>query len=128
MKKIAKENIKDIELNWDGLLVSVPKNGKAIFYDSDFYMYSKYINHFNKTEYHRFDYNKEDSDLFATCKISSLADVIEDFDNFNWYQFRSMTDFCKWYLEDREFTVERKETTAKLSTYEKVKEEVIKEW
>ena len=125
MKKITKEDIRDIELNLDGLLVSVPKNGKALLYDSDFYMYSKYVNHENKFEYHRFDYNKEDSFGFATSKLDTFSDVFKEFDNFDWYQFTGMVDFCKWFLEDNGFTVSRKETKAKISTYKKVKEEVI---
>ena len=95
MKHLKIDELKDFEYNWNGLLVSEPKN--PVQYDSAFYIYGKYINHNNEIEYHRIDLYKEDSDLFSTFKLVNYRDVIRHKDKFEWYQFDDLKDFCRWY-------------------------------
>ena len=102
--KLTKKDIKNFEYDWSGIIVAIPKNN--LYYDSELYMYGKYINHNNQVEWHRMDYNKEDSDMFSTCQLDSFKHVFSQFDKFDWYQFNDMRDFCKWYLTDYGYNVE----------------------
>ena len=97
MKRI--QNYKEYETNWNGIVVAIPKH--SLQYDSELYIYGRYINHNNEIEYHRVDYDKEDSDMFSTIKLNQFKDVFHHFDDFVWYQFDNLNDFCHWYFVDK---------------------------
>ena len=119
MKHLKLDELKDFEYNWNGLLVSEPKN--PLQYDSAFYIYGKYINHNNEIEYHRIDLYKEDSDLFSTFKLVNYRDVIIHKDRFEWYQFEDLKDFCSWYTSCEENTTKKTEDLNKSVEIESLK-------
>lgn len=119
MKHLKLDELKDFEYNWNGLLVSEPKN--PLQYDSAFYIYGKYINHNNDIEYHRIDLYKEDSDLFSTFKLVNYRDVIIHKDRFEWYQFEDLNDFCHWYFVDKENRTKKTEDLNKSVEIESLK-------
>lgn len=110
MKRIQDYN--ECEIN--GIVVAIPKS--PFQYDNELYIYGRYINHNNEIEYHRVDYSKEDSDMFSTIKLNGFKDVFHHFDDFIWYQFEDLGDFCNWYILYQEG--ETKKTQEKVYYFE----------
>ena len=119
MRELIKEDYELLKTKWEGILVAVPKPSLAISYDSELYIYSKYINHINEEEYHRIDYNKEDSSMFATC-ILKFNDIFSNFNDFYWYQFENLEDFCSFYLKRQGYKISRSETKTEINMYKKI--------
>ena len=97
MKKLSEKELKDLENNWKGIIVAVPKITDC---DSELYIYGKYINYNDEIEYHRIDYNKEDSFMFSTCELDSFNWILHHFEDYKWFQFDDLIDFSKWYLKE----------------------------
>lgn len=107
MIKITKDNYKSLEHEWYGLVVAIPLIPD---YDSDMYLYSKYINHNNEEEYHRVDWNKENSSAFSTCQLVRFNEVFHNFENFKWFHFQSLDEFFTWCVKGMGYKIERPET------------------
>ena len=100
MCKLLQENYMDfIDHGWHGIVVAIPKSEYASQYDSELYLYSRYWTRENGIEYHRVDYNKEDSELFATCIVEGVEYELNCFDEFDIYVFDDLKEFCKWYIK-----------------------------
>ena len=118
IKKLTKEDVENLnDVNWEGIIVVCPKNFE---YGAELYIYSLYIDYSNKREYRIINLGQEDSSGFTTWSSFSVGAFCRSYDDFDWYQFNTMTEFFKWYLAREGYKVERPESKVEISTYEKV--------
>lgn len=100
MKEITKDNYKDLEYNFEGIVVAYPK--VDLYFNAEFYFIKQKIDYkTDKRYYITCGYNEEDK----TCNglaPDGLETIIENAFNcwsqMNYYQFDDMKEFCDWYL------------------------------
>jgi len=100
MREITEQNYKDLEYNFDGIVVAYPK--VDLYFNAEFYFIKQKIDYETDKRYYTMSgYNKED----WTCNGISFDDletrienVFNCFSQMNYYQFENMKEFCEWYL------------------------------
>ena len=99
MKEITKDNYKDLEYNWNGIIIAYPKID--LYWNAEFYIYKQELDKDNNYVYKCSGYNKEDSPYDGFSGDWSKKDFESCFGNWdrlNYYQFEDLKEFCEWYL------------------------------
>ena len=99
MKEITKDNYKDLEYNWNGIIIAYPKID--LYWNAEFYIYKQELDKDNNYIYKCSGYNKEDSPYDGFSGDWSKKDFESCFGNWdrlNYYQFEDLKEFCQWYL------------------------------
>lgn len=99
MREITKDNYKQLEYNWGGIIVAYPK--VDLFFNADFYFIKQKINY--ETDERIYFYsgvNQEDevSEISPDWKKQDFESCFKDWENLKYYQFENMEDFCNWYI------------------------------
>lgn len=99
MREITKDNYKQLEYNWGGIIVAYPK--VDLFFNADFYFIKQKINY--ETDERIYFYsgvNQEDevSEISPDWKKQDFESCFSDWENLKYYQFENMEDFCNWYI------------------------------
>ena len=100
MREITEQNYKDLEYNFDGIVVAYPK--VDLYFNAEFYFIKQKIDYETDKRYYTMSgYNGED----CTCNGISfdsfetrIENVFNCFSQMNYYQFENMKEFCEWYL------------------------------
>ena len=100
MKEITKDNYKDLEFNFYGIVIAYPKID--LYFNSEFYFIKQKIDHdTDKRYYIMCGYNEEDK----TCEglapdrlKTNIENAFNCWGEMNYYQFENMKEFCEWYL------------------------------
>lgn len=147
---------KDLDtLKFDGIIVSVPRDiEEGQHKDISFIVECNYYTN-GKHGYEEPGAGADESSFYHICyNMSNLPfglwmnatsrftiEHVFRFDSYDYYKFDSLTEFCIWFLQRSKYEIwntsgdlkgeirkiePRKETTAKVSTYKKIKED--KEW
>lgn len=100
MKEITEQNYKDLEFNFDGIVVAYPK--VDLYFNAEFYFIKQKIDYKTDKRYYIMSgYNEED----CTCNglspdrlKTNIENVFNCFSQMNYYQFENMQEFCNWYI------------------------------
>lgn len=121
MKIITKDNYKDLETYWEGIVVAYPKID--LFFNAEFYIYKQEVEGDN-FKYYCCGYNKtgDHCDSFSSYwPKDDFESCFNCWDRLDYYQFEDLKEFCEWYLHKddkiKQIAKELKEKTNKF--YEK---------
>ena len=100
MKEITEQNYKDLEFNFDGIVIAYPK--VDLYFNAEFYFIKQKIDYKTDKRYYIMSgYNEED----CTCNglspdrlKTNIENVFNCFSQMNYYQFDNMQEFCEWYI------------------------------
>ena len=99
MKEITKDNYKDLEYNWNGIIIAYPKID--LYWNAEFYIYKQELDKDNNYIYSCSGYSKEDSPYNAFSgdwNKPNFESCFGNWDRLNYYQFEDLKEFCEWYL------------------------------
>ena len=100
MKEITEQNYKNLEFNFDGIVVAYPK--VDLYFNAEFYFIKQKIDYKTDKRYYIMSgYNEEDctcSGLSPDRLKTNIENVFNCFSQMNYYQFENMKEFCEWYL------------------------------
>lgn len=100
MKEITGNNYKDLEFNFDGIVVGVPK--VDLYFNADLYFIKQKIDYdTDKRYYITCGYNQEDetcNGLAPDRLETNIENTFNCFSQMNYYQFDDLKEFCEWYL------------------------------
>ena len=100
MREITEQNYKNLEYNFEGIVVAYPK--VDLYFNAEFYFIKQKIDYETDKRYYTMSgYNGED----CTCNGISfdgfetrIENVFNCFSQMNYYQFDDMKEFCEWYI------------------------------
>ena len=100
MREITEQNYKNLEYNFEGIVVAYPK--VDLYFNAEFYFIKQKIDYETDKRYYTMSgYNGED----CTCNGISfdgfetrIENVFNCFSQMNYYQFENMKEFCEWYI------------------------------
>lgn len=100
MKEITEQNCKDLEFNFDGIVVAYPK--VDLYFNAEFYFIKQKIDYdTDKRTYTMSGYNQEDctgNGISFDGVETRIENVFNCFSQMNYYQFENMQEFCEWYI------------------------------
>lgn len=100
MKEITEENYKNIEFNFEGIVVGVPK--VDLYFNADLYFIKQKVDYdTDKRYYITCGYNQEDETINGLSPDrleTNIENTFNCFSQMNYYQFEDMKEFCEWYL------------------------------
>lgn len=105
MKEITQDNYQNLEFNWEGIIIGVPT--VPLYYNSELYMYKQQVNYDTEPitrSYYISGYNGEDKCINGfsadwTPSGDTLDDIFHWTEDFKYYQFDDLKEFCEWYLQ-----------------------------
>lgn len=99
MREITKDDYKQLEYNWGGIIVAYPN--VDLYFNADFYFIKQKINYeTDERTYYYSGVNQEDevSEISPDWKKQNFEACFKDWENLKYYQFENMEDFCNWYI------------------------------
>ena len=130
MKEITEQNYKDLEYNFEGIVIAYPK--VDLYFNAEFYFIKQKIDYdTDKRTYTMSGYNQEDQTCngLAPDRLETrIENVFNCFSQMNYYQFENMEEFCEWYLHKddkiKESIKEFMESTNKFYTKQTKREQL----